>query len=100
MTITFCIQSHNPADDQALRSEDAPELNVHNAGGWTLLAALGIEPDHYGTLDAGDLLDRITAATAAPVPAHLNADYITARLPLLHDIAIAAARLNRQVVWG
>lgn len=34
MTITFCIEAHSPTEDEALRSEDAPELNVHNSGGY------------------------------------------------------------------
>jgi hypothetical protein len=100
VSITFCIEALSPAEDEALHSEHAPELNVHNAGGWTLLAALGIEPDHYGTITPGDLLDRIDSATAAPIPENLSVDYVAARLPLLRDIATAAGRLGRQVVWG
>ena len=100
MSITFCIESRSPADDEALHSEHAPELNVHNAGGWALLTALGIEPDHYGTIAAADLLTRINTAGTGPDVWPLDADYITTRLPLLRDIAVAADRLGRQVVWG
>src|SRR5215203_1717642 len=100
MSITFCVEAHNEAEDDALASENAPSLNVHNTGGWTLLAVLGIEPDHYGTIDAADLLARTDAAPVGPIPEHPGLDYVAARLPLLRDVAVAAARLGRQVVWG
>src|SRR5687767_3635353 len=45
MSITFRVEAHNEADDEALASENAPTLNVHNTGGWTLLAVLGLELD-------------------------------------------------------
>ena len=100
MSITFCIEARSPAEDDALRSEHAPELNVHNAGGWTLLAALGIEPDHYGTIDAADLLARIDTAATDPIAEHLDPTTSPTRLPMLRDVAVAADRLGRQVVWG
>ena len=100
MSITFCIEAHSPSEDEALRSEDAPELNVHNTGGWTLLAVLGIDLDHCGTIDAADLLARIDAAPVGPVPEHLGLDYVVARLPRLRDVAVGGQRLGRQVVWG
>ena len=94
MSITFCIEAHNEAEDTALISEHAPELNVHIAGGSRLLAALGIEPDHDGTIDAGDLLTRLDARSVS------TDGYVTERLPRLREIATAAQRLGRQVVWG
>ena len=100
MSITFCIAAHSPTEDEALHSEDAPELNVHNTGGWTLLAVLGIELDHYGTIDAADLLTRIDAGPVGPIPEHPGHDYVAARLPRLRQVAVAAQRLSRQVVWG
>ena len=59
MSITFCVEAHSEAEDDALSSENAPILNVHNTGGYTLLATLGIDLDHYGTIDAADLHARI-----------------------------------------
>src|SRR3954447_23359480 len=100
MSITFCVEAHSEADDDALASEHAPTLNVHNTGGWTLLAVLGIELDHYGTIAAADLLARIDVATGRPIPDHPGLDYVVARLPLLRTLAGAAHRLGRQVVWG
>lgn len=37
-------------------------LNVHNAGGFSLLDHLGYELDHYGTVDPADLIARIDDA--------------------------------------
>jgi meromycolic acid enoyl-[acyl-carrier-protein] reductase len=79
MSITFCVEAHSEAEDDALASENAPTLNVHNTGGWTLLAVLGIEPDHYGTIDAADLLARIDAGPGGPIPEHPGLDYFVAR---------------------
>jgi hypothetical protein len=100
MSITFCVEAHSEAEDDALASENAPTLNVHNTGGWALLAVLGIEPDHYGTIDSAELLARIDAAPVGPIPEHPGLDYVVARLPRLRDVAVAAHRLGRQVVWG
>ena len=110
MSITFCIEAHSPTDDDALRSEDAPELNVHNSGCWTLLVVLGITPVHYGEIDAADLLARIDAAherdSVRPpscrfVPSHIERDHYLARnTARLRDVAVAANALGRQVVWG
>ena len=100
MSITFCVEAHSEAEDDALASENVPTLNVHNTGGWTLLAVLGIEPDHYGTIDAADLLARIGAAPVGPIAEHPGLDYVLARLPLLRRVAVAAHRLGRRVVWG
>ena len=41
MSITFCIEAHSPTEDEALRSEDAPELNVHNTGGQARPGGIG-----------------------------------------------------------
>lgn len=95
MSITFCIESHNTPEDRALRSEGAPELNVHNTGGLNLLAVVGLEPDHYGEIDAANLIARIDRA--APV---VSDHYVAARLPILRTVALAAHRLGRKVVWG
>ena len=110
MSITFCIESHSEAEDEALESEDAPTLNVHNTGGWTLLAALGITPNHYGEIDAADLLARIDAArerdsvqppSCGFEPSHTErTDYLTRNIDRLRDVAVAAGNLGRQVVWG
>lgn len=80
---------------RALQSEGAPELNVHNTGGFNLLAVVGLEPDRYGTLDATDFIARIGSVTPA-----VSDDYLAARLPVLRTVALAAHRLGRQVVWG
>ena len=93
MSITFCIEAHSPSEDEALHSEHAPELNVHIGGASRLLAALGVVPDHYGTIDANDLLARIAACPD-------SAKYVTERLTQLSEIAVAADRLGRRVVWG
>ena len=110
MSITFCIEAHSPTEDEALRSEDAPELNVHNSGGFSLLATLGITPDHYGQIDAADLVARIDAAherdSVRPpscrfVPSHIERDdYVARSSARLRDVAVAAGNLGRQVVWG
>lgn len=94
MSITFCIESRSEREERALESEGAPVLNVHNAGGFILLDRLGYELDHYGTVDAADLIARIDAA--APV----SDDYLAARLPRLRAVAVAARNLDRLVVWG
>jgi hypothetical protein len=72
MSITFCVEAHNEAEDDALPSEKAPTLTVHNTGGWTRLAVLGIEPDHYGTIDAADLLARAAGMKQKALAAALN----------------------------
>lgn len=95
MSITFCIESRSEREDRALESEGAPVLNVHNAGGFSLLDRLGYELDHYGTVDAADLIARIDAA--APT---VTDDYLAARLPRLRAVAVAARNLDRLVVWG
>ena len=100
MSITFCVEAHSEAEDNALASQHAPTLNVHNTGGWSLLAVLGIDLDHYGTIDAADLLARIDAAPVGPIPEHPGLDYVVTRLPRLRTVAVAAYRLGRQVVWG
>src|SRR3954468_4362244 len=99
MSITFCVEAHSDAEDNALASQHAPTLNVHNTGGWTLLAVLGIDLDHYGTIDAADLLARFDAAPAGPIPEQRGLDYVVTRLPRLREVAVAAHRPGRQVVW-
>src|SRR5690349_10408579 len=110
MSITFCIEAHSPTEDEALRSEDAPELNVHNSGRFSLFAALGITPDQYGEIDAADLIARIDAArerdsvrpcSCGFVPGHIERDdYLDRNTARLRDVAVAANALGRQVVWG
>ena len=91
MSITFCIEAHSDTEDDALDSENAPTLNVHNNGGWLVLLSLGIEPNHYGEIDAADLLARIDA---------IPDGFINDRLARLREVAVAAHRLHRLVVWG
>ena len=101
MSITFCVEAHSEAEEDALASEHAPTLNLHNTGGCTLLAVLGIDLDRYGTIDAADLLARIDTGPVGPIPEHPGLDYVVARLPRLREVAVAAHRLGRQVVvWG
>lgn len=98
MSITFCIESRGEREDDALAAENAPELNVHNAGGFALLDALGIEADHYGTIAAADLLARL--GRPITVPAGVSPGYINRNLAVLCLVAAAAQRIGRQVVWG
>src|SRR4051812_26273657 len=56
MSITLCVEAHSEADDDALATENAPPLNVHDAGGWTLLAVLGSHPTTTAPFTHGALL--------------------------------------------
>ena len=100
MSITFAIEAQTDAEAQALAVEDAPSLNVHNGGGYRLLRALGIEPDCWGTIDAAELLDRIDHGPRVEVGEWRDTYYVTEHLPILRNIAAAAARVGRPVVWA
>ena len=100
MSITFCIEAHSDDRGRRARRENAPTLNVHNTGGWTLLAALGIDPDHYGDDRRRRPARPHRRRPVGPIPEHPGLDYVVARLPRLRDVAVAAHRLGRQVVWG
>src|SRR5687767_1298759 len=105
MSITFCIEAHSPTEDEALHSEDAPELNVHNSAGYTPLAAAGITPDQSGEIDPADLTARIDAArerdgvrppSCGFVPSHIERDdYLDRNTARLRDVAVAANALGR-----
>ena len=92
MSITFCVEAHSKPRTTHSPPRTRPTLNVHNTGGWLVLLSLGINPDHYGEIDAADLLARIDA-----IP---DEGSINDRLARLRDVAVAAHRLDRQVVWG
>lgn len=65
-------------------------LNVHNAGGFSLLDHLGYELDHYGTVDPADLIARID--DAAPT---ISDDYLAAR-----GTAHSIGRYGRCFLYG
>ena len=101
MSITFAIEAHTVAELDALACEHAPTLNVHNTGGYTLLAALGIEPDYCGSIDAAELLERIDRGPQRADPARTpapstspNGCHGSARSPS------PPHRLGRQVMWA
>jgi hypothetical protein len=100
MSITFAIEARTDDEAQALAVEDAPSLNVHHGGGYRLLRTLGIEPDCCGTIDAAELLARIDNGPRHPVADCRETYYVTERLPLLRNIAVAAERVGRRVVWA
>ena len=100
MSITFAIEARTAEEAQALAVEDAPTMNVHNAGACLVFTALGLDLACSGTIDAAELLDRIDHGPRHPAGDWRETRYVTERLPRLREIAAAALRLGRQVGWS
>jgi hypothetical protein len=108
MSMTFTIARR--MDDGAWwHGHHDAAFNVHNAGGFAILEAIGIEADYCGSHDAADVHARCVAwrATHPAAPAErpmvrvgVDDDYVAERIPRLEALAQVAAAEGAAVGWS
>lgn len=121
MSMTFTIAHRIDVDGREVWShgECDATFNVHNAGGYAILASLGFEADTCGSLDAGEVLRRCVTFRAVDAPAQgtveprvergqgatmvecgFDVEYVRTRIGLLEELARVAAGMGAAVGWS
>lgn len=66
MSIYFCRTTIEPDGSTFIHTDDDDAVNLSNANAYALFAALGMEWDCVGTMDAADLAGRCLLALGMP----------------------------------